>query len=941
MSRFPGRVGEAHRPLHQQNALRESDDVKKALSLGNERPLGTGRAEAFRLKIRLAHTTRGRRLVLFVAIAITAAVVLLVRLVSAQCHSRLRSATPEGVDFVKRSLYVSLLLLLQGRCAGVPALGHGAASAATAPSEVPYYGRSPPVYPSPFGTGSSNARWARAYRHARALVDQMTLEEKVNLTYGTPGPCAGNTAPVARLGVPAFCFSDAPDGVRGQEFVSGFPAGIHLAATFDADLMYRYGAAVGGEFYGKGVHVALGPVAGPLGRIARGGRNWEGLGSDPYLAGVGMGAVTRGMQDAGVVATAKHFVLNEQEYRRRESARQRDGDVVGEAVSANVDDRTLHELYVFPFMDALAAGAGAVMCSYQRANHSYGCQNSKLLNGVLKTELGFEGFALSDWDGQHSGVGSALAGLDVAMPGSRGYWADGLLRDAVANGSVAVARLDDMATRLLAAWRYVGDDGDRAGVPFPSPPAIYPDNTERHGRVDVQADHASLIRTIGAAGTVLVKNVNGTLPLRRPRFLCIYGYDAVVKADPWDNPARFGGGYEANFGWNTLNGTLVTGGGSGGTTPPYVVSPFQALQERVVRDGGMLRWDFYAEKPAVAYANADACLVFINAYASETFDRPSLTDRFSDNLVRNVAHMCANTIVVVHAAGIRVVDAWIDHPNVTAVLFAGLPGQEAGHSLTDVLYGDVNPSGRLPYTVARQEADYGPLLNPSVSADYFPDDDFAEGLYMDYRAFDRRGLAPRFPFGFGLSYTTFAYEPALAAAWAASTMAAAAAAAAAHGDDGANDAHHHHAELPDPAVPVVQGGHPALWDTVAVVRCRVANSGDVAGTEVVQLYVGVPGANSEAGSDDTEDTQEANGGAAAGAAAGAAGDTPVRQLRGFRRVGPLAPGEAADVTFSLTRRDLSVWDVEAQQWRLRRGTYRLYVGASSRDLRLNGTLSLA
>ena len=730
----------------------------------------------------------------------------------------------------------------------------------------------------------------------------MTLEEKVNMTYGHPGPCAGNSAAVPRLGIPSFCFADAPTGVRGQEFVSGFPAGCHVAATFDADLMYRYGEAVGREFYGKGVHVALGPVSGPLGRIARGGRNWEGLGSDPYLAGIGMGAVTRGMQAAGVVATPKHFLLNEQEFRRRDAARQHDRGIVGEAVSANVDDRTLHELYVFPFMNALHAGAASVMCSYQRANHSYGSQNAKLLNGILKTELGFEGFVLSDWDAQHSGVAAARAGLDIAMPDSQGYWGDGLLLAAVKNGSVEAGRVDDMVTRLLAAWQYVGDT-DLGDAVFPSPPpemyySTSATSTQRRPLVDVQADHAALIRTIGAAGTVLVKNVNNTLPLRRPRFLCVYGYDAVLKASPWDDPARFGGGYEVNAGWNTLNGTLITGGGSGGTSPPYVVSPFQALQERVVQDSGILRWDFHAEKPAVAYANADACLVFVNAYASESFDRPSLTDAFSDNLVRNVAAMCPNTIVVVHSAGIRVVDAWIDHPNVTAVLFAGLPGQESGHSLTDILYGDVNPSGRLPYTVARRESDYGHLLNSSYSTDYFPDDDFTEGLYMDYRAFDQKHLAPRFPFGFGLSYTTFTYGPSLTARLVASVPVP---------------------EFPDPRVRVAQGGHPGLWETVAEVACRVTNSGGLAGSEVVQLYVGVPGADSEE----------------------AQGDSPVRQLRGFHRTGTLAPGETAEVVFALTRRDLSVWDVEAQQWRVRRGAFRLYVGASSRDLRLNGTLELS
>jgi len=468
----------------------------------------------------------------------------------------------------------------------------------------------------------------------------MTLEEQANLTRGFPGPCSGNSGAVPRLSIPSLCFADSPDSVRGQEFVSAFPAGIHVAATFDRALMRRYGQALGAEFRGKGVHVALGPVAGPLGRTARGGRNWEGLGADPYLAGAGMGAVTAGMQAVGVMACPKHWLLNEQEFRRRP-------DPMGHAVSANVGDRALHELYVFPFMDALREGAVAVMCSYQRANNSYACQNSKLLNGVLKTELGFEGFVVSDWDAQQAGVASAEAGMDVVMPGA-GFWGDALL-EAVRNGTIKEERLEDMATRLLASWVLLGQEHD-----YP-PVAVYP-ASQRHPPVDVQRDHAALIREIGAAGTVLVKNVNKTLPLKNPRFLSVYGYDATLPAVPWSDPARFGGGYGVNFGWNTLNGTLIVAGGSGGSTPPYVVSPFQALQERVVAAGGMLRWDFYSEDPPTAYVNSEACLVFINAYASESFDRTSLTDAFSDRLVANVASKCENTIVVVHSAGEHSVD---------------------------------------------------------------------------------------------------------------------------------------------------------------------------------------------------------------------------------------------------------------------------------------------
>jgi beta-glucosidase len=239
--------------------------------------------------------------------------------------------------------------------------------------------------------------------------------------------------------------------------------------------------------------------------------------------------------------------------------------------------------------------------------------------------------------------------------------------------------------------------------------------------------------------------------------------------------------------------------------------------------------------------------------------------------------------------GIRTVDAWITHPNITATLFAGLPGQESGHSLTSILYGDVNPSGRLPYTVARSEADYGPLLNSSAPLDDvpFPEANFTEGLFIDYRYFDRHNLTPRFEFGFGLSYTSFAYANLSTSVLPAADL----------------------AQYPDKNTPIVLGGHPALWETVAVVRCTVTNTGPVDGAEIAQLYVAVPGAGE---------------------------DSPLRQLRGFVKVGPLVPGQGREAVFELTRRDLSVWDVVAQDWRLRRGVYEVWVGASSRDLRASG-----
>lgn len=238
------------------------------------------------------------------------------------------------------------------------------------------------------------------------------------------------------------------------------------------------------------------------------------------------------------------------------------------------------------------------------------------------------------------------------------------------------------------------------------------------------------------------------------------------------------------------------------------------------------------------------------------------------------------------ASGVRTVDTWIENPNITAVLFAGLPGQESGNSIVDILYGDVAPSGKLPYTIAKNESDYGNVLNSSVSFDYFPQDNFTEGLYIDYRAFDKNEIEPRFEFGYGLTYTTFDYSD-LSVGEVASSV----------------------GEFPDPNVGIVQGGHPQLWEDVLTVTANITNTGNVTAAEVAQLYVGIP-------------------------------DAPVRQLRGFHKI-YVDPEKTATARFTLTRRELSIWDVVAQQWRLQRGEYKVWVGASSRDLRLNGTFTIS
>jgi hypothetical protein len=337
----------------------------------------------------------------------------------------------------KTCMLVSLILLI-----GIIGLltGSGYWVYKTSPPD----GQSPPWYPSPPGGTASS------------------LMEKVNITTGTGWSqdlCVGNTAPAVSVGFPALCLQDGPLGLRFSDHSTAFPAGITVGATWNKDLMYRRGKAHGKEARLKGINVILGPAMGPLGRMPAGGRNWEGFGSDPVLQGVAAGHTIKGIQEEGVIATAKHLLLNEQEHFRQSFEWG-----LPNAMSANAGERAVHELYLWPFAESVRAGVGSVMCSYNMLNNSYACGNSMLMNGWLKDELGFQGFVQSDWLAQRSGVASALAGLDVSMPGDGLLWMNGeslwgpQLSIAVLNGSLPVQRLDDMVTRVVAAWYQMGQD---------------------------------------------------------------------------------------------------------------------------------------------------------------------------------------------------------------------------------------------------------------------------------------------------------------------------------------------------------------------------------------------------------------------------------------------------------------------------------------------------
>lgn len=579
-----------------------------------------------------------------------------------------------------------------------------------------------------------------------------------------------------------------------------------------------------------------------------------------------------------------------------------------QAVSSNIDDQTMHELYLWPFQDAVRAGTANMMCSYQRINNSYGCANSATLNGLLKTELGFQGFVVSDWNALYSGVAPALAGLDLAMPNAGLYWGS-QLSQAVSNGSVPESRIDDMVTRLMASWYQLGQDAD-----FPSPGVGLPRSlTEPHTIVD--ARNASFKQTLldGAIeGHVLVKNTNNALPFNRPRLLSVFGYSATQpgqynveppggsiwtygaeSTDPLVVMMGFLGNLTYPYPQIAINGTLFCGGGSGANSAALGNAPMDALLQRAFDDDTALYFDFRSGTPNVDGAS-DACLVVGNAWASEGSDRPGLHDDYTDGLIQHVASRCNNTIVVFHNAGVRLVDQFIDHENVTAVIFAHLPGQESGRALVSLLYGESNAWGKLPYTVARNESDYGDMLEPSLGADefeLFPQANFTEGIFIDYRHFDAQNITPRYEFGFGLSYTTFAYS-------------------------NLNITQNSTAKTSEYATgPIVEGGQQDLWDNVVSVTADIANTGTVGGAEIAQLYLEIP---------EVED---------------AAGGRRPRVLRGFDKPSVNAT-QTATVSFALTRRDLSVWDATAQKWRLPRGTYTVFVGASSRDLGLNGTFTI-
>jgi beta-glucosidase len=699
-------------------------------------------------------------------------------------------------------------------------------------------------------------------QRADLLVEKMTLDQKISLVHGTgfhfgpPGSQpptrslggAGFIPGIYELGIPDLQLSDAAAGVaRGDEFgrySTPLPSDIAEAASWDTKVAAEYGALIGRELRDQGFNMTLGGGV-DITREPRNGRNFEYQGEDPVLAGTMDGAMMKAQQDQGVVGDLKHYAMNDSENGRS-------------YVDVKAGKRAMRESDLLAFEIALRdSDAGAVMCSYNLVNGVYACENNYLLNEVLKKDFGFKGFVISDWGATHSTAKAAMAGLDMEQPGDE-YFGD-KLKKAVESGEVPLSRLNDMVHRILRA--------EFAAGLFDNPP-------ER--QVPDIFKGFEVARHVEESGAVLLKNANSQLPLNAASVNSI----AVI-------------GSHADVG-------VLSGGGSAQVNPPGgnavpppgrqsffnrgpvwdPSSPLEAIRASAMN--AQVKYnDGTDTAAAAALAKAsDVAIVFCNQPTSEGRDVPNLSlPGNQDALVEAVAAANAHTIVVLETGG-AVTLPWID--KVGAVLEAWYPGIKGGKAIANILFGKVNPSGKLPITFPKSEdqlphpelakqpppgpGDLKPMFPGApfkVNIRQFTIDD-TEGAKVGYKWYEAENKQPLFPFGFGLSYTTYAYS----------------------------NLH-------------VTPGHSAE------VTFTVKNTGTRAGAEIAQVYAKLPSAAGEA----------------------------YKRLVAWDKV-ELAPGESKNVTLKIDPLYISIFNESKDGWELLPGDYQVLVGPSSADTPLTGALAV-
>jgi beta-glucosidase len=586
-------------------------------------------------------------------------------------------------------------------------------------------------------------------QRADLLLDAMSLDEEISLVHGRipglsgplpPGvtPSAGYIPGIPRLGLPAVRESDASLGVanagRRDDDATPLPSGLSLAATWNTDLAFQTGAMIGKEARQKGFGVLLAGGVN-LVRDPRDGRDFEYLGEDPLLAGILDGASIRGIQSQHIVSTAKHFVLNDQETGRM-------------SVNAVIDEAALRESDLLAFEIAIEQGApGSIMCAYNRVDGAYACENAPLLTGVLRTDWGWPGWVMSDWGAVHS-LDGAMAGLDQQSGEQldRKVFFDGPLKAAIKSGTVPVARLREMAHRYLRALFAAGV------IDQPVAP----------GGLDTAVD-SQVAERAEEQGIVLLSNRGGLLPLAAgARKIAVIGAHADVGV-------LSGGGSSQVIPLGSIHFPAPKGAPPWGQGMIYhPSSPLKAIKSRAGA-AEVSYADGRDQDAAVALARgADVAVVFASQWTSEGVDAASLSlPDGQDALIEAVAASNPRTIVVLETGG-PVLLPWLD--KVGAVLEAWYPGAGGGEAIAKVLYGEVNPSGRLPVTFPASEAQLprptvpGAGLIPPESlpaAAAYPkgfDLPYIEGSDVGYRWFARTGARPTFPFGHGLTYSQFRYS---------------------------------------------------------------------------------------------------------------------------------------------------------------------------------------
>ena len=695
-------------------------------------------------------------------------------------------------------------------------------------------------------------------QRADLVIAQMTLDEKISLLHGggwqmmaagpdaPPSKSLGNAGyipGIPRLGVPDLQMADAAVGVTHSSvfgrYSTALPSCVAEAASWDLEVAREYGTLIGQELRDQGYTMSLGGGVN-LAREPRNGRTFEYKGEDPILAGRLVGAEMKALQQQGIIGDIKHYALNDQEDGRS-------------YVNVKAGKRAMRESDLLAFeIGVKESGAGAVMCSYNLLNGDYACENSYLLSDVLKKDFGFQGFVVSDWGGTHSTTKAVLAGLDMEMPGNR--YLGGALKKAVESGEVPAERLDNMVHRILRTEFAVGlFDRD--------PETMVPDVFRG----------LEVAQRVAEQSIVLLKNANGQLPLVAARVKTI----AVIGSHADAGVLSGGGSAQVD----PMGGNPVAQPANAGLFDHVIwhrSPPLKAIRARAPHAD--VQYDLGTDPAAAArLAKAsDVAIVFVNQPASEGKDQPSLSlPDNQDALVSAVAAANPHTVVVLET-GSAVTMPWIGQ--VSAAMEAWYPGIRGGEAIANILFGDVNPSAKLPLTFAKSEADLPhPRLSsqppPSSDADMvemFPgfktntrkfDVSYDEGLKVGYKWYDAEKKEPLYPFGFGLSYTTYKYA-----------------------------------------------GLKVSKDSVSF---SITNSGARAGAEIAEVYATLPPAAGE----------------------------PFKRLVAWERV-TLAPGESKTVTLHLDPFYLSIFNVDRDAWELVAGEYTIQAGGSSRDLPLHGPIHM-